>query len=157
MKLRVDGEPELSSAYSRTVGYRSRSTYNNGIGEGELQALHHLWDVGRRPGRTDLSQLRVDVISVDTDEWIIALLVYAVHPSTRTLRVVVRQQRRVGDEPVQHIDVLELFERLIDLPHWLHDFSPLQRCLPVVVAYVLCGIDFTPTLHSLASLSMFQT
>lgn len=165
VKLRVDGEPEISADYSRTVGYRSWSTYNNGviineagngIGEGELQALHHLWDVGRRPGRTDGSKLRVEVMSVDTDEWMAALLVYAVHPSTRSVRVVVRQQRGVGDEPVQHIDVLELFEHLINLSHWPHHFSPLQRCLPVVVAYVLCGTDFTPTLHSLTSPSMFQ-
>ncbi|CAB1113903.1 unnamed protein product [Ectocarpus sp. CCAP 1310/34] len=33
----------------------------------------------------------VEVFSVDTDVWIAALLAYAVHPSTRDVRIIVRQ------------------------------------------------------------------
>lgn len=67
------------------------------------------------------------------------------------------QQEGVGsrDKPVQCIDVLELFDKPTGL-NWQIRFTALQKCLPVVVAYVLCGTDFTPTLYSLTSLSVFQ-
>ena len=163
VKLRIDGEPVPSADFSSTKRYKSWSTggggiiieddVGNGIGERELQALHHLLNVDRTLETTEESSRRLEVMSVD--EWIIALLVYAVHPSPRRLRVVVRQKRGVGSrhEAVQHIDMLELFEKLTALSNWPNEFTALQKVLPVVVAYVLCGTDFTPTQHSLTSLA----
>ncbi|CAB1121562.1 unnamed protein product [Ectocarpus sp. CCAP 1310/34] len=74
LQLEVDGESVLSSDCSRTESYLS--WYNtkeldivlleaNGIGEGG----------------------GVEVVSVDTDVWMAALLAYAVHPSTRDVRI----------------------------------------------------------------------
>lgn len=97
-------------------------------------------------------------MSVDTDVWVAALLVYAAHQSTRNVRIVVRQQRglvRPG-EFVRHIDALDLFNGLINLD-WPHGFSSMQRCLPVIAAYALCGTDFSPTLHSFTSHSIFNS
>ena len=96
-------------------------------------------------------------MSIDTDQWIAALLVYAVYPSTHNVRVVVRSHKGLGCGAVQYIDVLEIFKKLTTRPDWPHNFSSLQRCLRVIVAYVLWGTDFTPTLYSLTALNMFQT
>lgn len=176
LSLRIDGEPVLSPDYSMTIGYKSwhfdrradnvRGEDNefgvevreedNGIGEGELQALHHASFLvclqQLREGSRDRQEqgvrepVTVEVVSVDIDVWVAALLVYAVHPWTRNVRVVVRKQSGVNDRAVVPcVDVLELFNALTKLTSWPSSFTPLQKCLPVVAAYMLCGTDFTPT------------
>ncbi|CAN0325489.1 unnamed protein product [Pylaiella littoralis] len=131
---------------------------DNGFGEGEAQALHHAWAVSQSEQSTVKANKRVEIMSVDTDVWRAALLVYAVYPATQNARVVVRSQRGVGSsKECQHIDVLKLFDEIQAVTHWPQEFTPLQRCLPVVAAYILCGTNFTPTLHSVTSLSMFDS
>ncbi|CAB1119914.1 unnamed protein product [Ectocarpus sp. CCAP 1310/34] len=86
-----------------------------------------------------------------------ALLAYAVHPSTRDVRIIVRQQSGVtGNTYVNCIDVLKLFQDLSAMRNWPSSFTNLQRVLPIVSAFVLDGTDFTPTLSGLTASSMFQ-
>ncbi|CAN0264687.1 unnamed protein product [Ectocarpus sp. 12 AP-2014] len=128
----------------------------NGFGEGEVQALHHAWMLSQLTGGATKGARLFEIMSIDTDVWVAALLVYCVFPSTQNVRVVVRSQRGVGStRECQQIDVLQLFDDITHLPHWPAEFTPLQRCLPVIAAYVLCGTDFTPTLHGITSASMF--
>ncbi|CAB1096161.1 unnamed protein product [Ectocarpus sp. CCAP 1310/34] len=178
MRLRIDGEPLLSPDFSTTTGYKS--WYNdvdgaeipeekdNGLGEGELQALHHVYQVclqqqsreGSREGQEAgvREPVRVEVVSVDTDVWVAALLAYAAHPWTRNVRVVVRKQSGLYDQAaVTCVDVLELFNALTRLTSWPSAFTPLQKCLPVIAAYMLCGTDFTPTFFGFTSFFMFQS
>lgn len=121
-----------------------------------MQALHHAWMLSQLTGGATKGARLFEIMSIDTDVWVAALLVYCVFPSTQNVRVVVRSQRGVGStRECQQIDVLQLFDEITHLPHWPAEFTPLQRCLPVIAAYVLCGTDFTPTLHGITSASMF--
>ncbi|CAB1103777.1 unnamed protein product [Ectocarpus sp. CCAP 1310/34] len=86
-----------------------------------------------------------------------ALLAYAVHPSTRDVHIIVRQQSGVtGNTNVHCIDVLKLFQDLTAMRDWPTSFTNLQRVLPIIYAYVLNGTDFTPTLSGLTASSMSQ-
>lgn len=117
LRLQMDGEPVMSAYYLTTTGCMSwhntpdgteTREEDNGIGEGELQALHHAYLVSRqqpplsgegdgtssdgsREGQLNRHPVLVEVVSVDTDIWVAALLAFAVYPSTRNVRVVVRQ------------------------------------------------------------------
>lgn len=87
-----------------------------------------------------------------------ALLAYAVYPWTRNARVVVREQSGVNAQAaVTCVDVLELFRAMTDLGNWPFEFTPLQRCLPAIAAYMLCGTDFTPTFYGLTSYYFLQS
>ncbi|CAB1112043.1 unnamed protein product [Ectocarpus sp. CCAP 1310/34] len=99
----------------------------------------------------------VEVFSVDTDVWIAALLSYAVHPSTRDVRIIVRQQSGMAVNTNVHcIDLLKLFQDLTAMRNWPSSFTKLQSVLPIISAYVLNGTDYTPTLSGLTASSMFQ-
>ncbi|CAN0228769.1 unnamed protein product, partial [Ectocarpus sp. 4 AP-2014] len=102
--------------------------------------------------------VRVEVVSVDTDVWVAALLAYALYPYIRRVGVIVRQQSGLNDQVVvNYIDVLDLFEALTKMGNWPHSFTDLQRCLPVIASYMLNGTDFFPTFFGLTSFFMFQS
>lgn len=95
---------------------------------------------------------------MDTDVWVAALLMYAVYPWTRNVRVVVRKQSTINAEVrVTCVDVLQLFNVLTAYSSWPSSFNNLHKCLPVIAAYMLCGTDFTPTFFGLTSFFMYQT
>ncbi|CAM9094987.1 unnamed protein product, partial [Hapterophycus canaliculatus] len=56
-------------------------------GKGNSQELHHGWQASRRlhsqPRGSVEGTKRMEIMSVDTDVWVAALVVYAVHESTR--------------------------------------------------------------------------
>ncbi|CAN0001212.1 unnamed protein product, partial [Pylaiella littoralis] len=109
-------------------------------------------------GQGETPPVRVEVVSIETDVWVAALLAYALYPHIRRVRVVVRQQSGLNNQAVVNcIDVLELFEALAKMENWPHSFTDLQRCLPVIASYMLNGTDFTPTLSGLSSFFMFQS
>lgn len=81
---KVDGEPVLNAHSSSTEGQKSWTTdgagtvtymAKNGIGEGEVQALHHTWLAARQA--TDCP---VEVVSVYSMLCIAALLCFACDP-----------------------------------------------------------------------------
>ena len=85
----------------------------NGIGEGEVQALHHAWLAARQAtGR------RVEIVSVDSDVCIAALLCFACEPSVRGLQLVVRQQRAAYGRNHPHININVLFRDICDQRYW---------------------------------------
>lgn len=97
---------------------------DNGCGEGEVQALHHAWILSLLTEGTTQGGRRFEIMSIDTDVWVAALLVYCVFPSTRNVRVVVRSQRGVGStRACKHIDVLQVFEDITNLSHWSAEFT----------------------------------
>ena len=64
----------------------------NGIGEGEGQALHH----ARIRSQADAGVNNVEIMSVDTDQWVMAFFYYAMaQGEAGSTRIVVRGQKGV--------------------------------------------------------------
>ena len=126
------------------------SMVENGIGEGEVQALHHAWLAARQA-----TDRRVELVSVDSDVCIAAFLCFACDPSVRGLQLVVRQQRGVYGRNYPHINMNELFRGICG-QRYSQGFGMMDRCLPFVAEYILCGTDFTPTLRSVRASYMFD-
>lgn len=119
--------------------------------------MHHVALLSREGGAKETGEeVVVEVMSIDTDEWVAFFLMYAVFPSTRNTRVIVRQQHGSNPGATCHIDVLKLFEGMVGLGFWPHTFTPLQKCMPLIAAYMLCGHDFSPTLSGYSSMKMFK-
>lgn len=61
----------------------------NGIGEGELQTLHHAWEASRMLQEVSVGGMGVEITAIDNERWIAAFLVHAVYPSDHNVHVMI--------------------------------------------------------------------
>lgn len=164
LDITIDGEPEPSRDYKTTLAHSSWRTTGggiiqllekNGIGEGEGQAIHH----ARIRSQADAGVNTVELMSVDTDQWVMAFLHFAVgQHEVGSTRIVVRQQTGInwwGDH--RCIDARKVYDSIVSLPIWPHEFLPVARSLPLVVAFVLSGTNVTPLLSSITVFHKFSS